>query len=76
MHTAIRIVSTAIRIKLDVTPLNINIMYYTDNYRRIVFSALGKTFEFSAESNPSRFSKPKWEAQQLWKLTERTEPIF
>lgn len=76
MYSAIRVANIAMRIKLNVMVTNVNIMYYTSDYRKIIFSALGKTFEFTAESNPCRFSKPKWKAQQLWKLTEITKPIF
>lgn len=73
MHAAIRVARNAIRTKFGVIPSDIDVMYYTDDFHKIIFSALGKTFEFDAECNPCRMSKPKWRAQQLWKLTERSE---
>lgn len=74
MNAVIRIATNAIRTKFGVIPSDIDVLYYTDDYHRIIFSALGKTFEFTAECNPCRMSKPKWKAQQLWTLIERTEP--
>ena len=70
-ESAHRIAINALRVEFNVTEVPIELVYASPDNRTILFNALGKTFEFTAIANPSSFSKPKWNAKQLWKLTEK-----
>lgn len=66
-----RIATCAIRAEFnEVVP--VEIIEVAENDRLIIFTAMGKTFKFTASANPHKFSKLKWYAKKLWSLEERS----
>ena len=66
-----RIATCAIRAEFNEV-LPVEIITADEDDRMIVFTAMGKTFKFTATADPRKFSKLKWYAKKLWSLEERS----
>ena len=68
---ATRIVKNAIRAVYGNIPITVELLHVSENNQHITFIADGYHYEFNCSTNPSRMSKKKWYAKELYTLIRR-----